>query len=212
MNPKSNATFHYRTRKCTEVSFQTMNFRIVNFCGVFIGILMTDKSAKHTVAGNALRTLTVMRPVSVWWVLAVYCWLSVSWSRVCQWHSVQHLVQQLQRTVQMHLHPAGGVLDALPRIVRTPALHEAQAQDAQPPEIIHTNPCCCREADCRSDSTNTSWSWNIPCHRCSLCCRRRLRRGRLLLHLPVALPEVKDLQKTNNTLTAMTNTDLAAVS
>ncbi len=123
-----------------------MNFRIVNFCGVFIGILMTDKSAKHTVARNALRTITVVHPVSVWWVFAVYCSLSDSRSRVCQWHSVQHLVQQLQRPVQMHLHPAGGVLDALPGVVRTPALHEAQAQDAQPPEIIHTNPCCCREA------------------------------------------------------------------
>jgi len=41
----------------------------------------------------------------------------------------------------MHLHPAGGVLDALPGVIRPPALHEAQAQDAQPPEVIHTNPC-----------------------------------------------------------------------
>lgn len=62
--PKRNATFHYRTIKCTEISFKNMNFRVVNFCVVFIGILMTDKRANHTVARNVACTLTVVSSVS----------------------------------------------------------------------------------------------------------------------------------------------------
>lgn len=38
-----------------------MNFRVVNFCVVFIGILMTDKRANHTLARNVACTLTVVQ-------------------------------------------------------------------------------------------------------------------------------------------------------
>lgn len=50
---------------------------------------------------------------------------------------VQHLVEQLQRSVQVHLQPAGGVLDALPWVVTPPPFDEAQPHDAQPAEVVH---------------------------------------------------------------------------
>lgn len=54
-------------------------------------------------------------------------------------HRVQHLVEQLQRSVQVHLDPARCVLDRVARIVGTPALDEAQTQNAQAPQIVDAN-------------------------------------------------------------------------
>ena len=71
---------------------------------------------------------------------------SVDQAEVGQRHGVEHLVQELQSAVQVDLHPAGGVLDALPRVVGAPALHEAQPQDAQTPEVVHPYPRRRREA------------------------------------------------------------------
>lgn len=68
---------------------------------------------------------------------------SVSRPRVSQRHSVQHLIQKLQSTVQMDLHPTWRVFDTLPWVVWPPALHKAETQDAQSPEVVHANPCCC---------------------------------------------------------------------
>lgn len=39
-------------------------------------------------------------------------------------HCVEHLIQQLERAVQMDLHPARGLLDGLARVVGAPALHK----------------------------------------------------------------------------------------
>ena len=47
--------------------------------------------------------------------------------------------------------------------------------------------------DGRSDAPHGARSWDVPGHGCSLGRRRRLRRGGLLLHLPVALTQVKHL-------------------
>lgn len=74
------------------------------------------------------------------------CWgFSVRRPWVSQWHSVQHLIQKLQGTVQVDLHPAGSVFDALTGVVRPPAFHEAEPQDTESPQVIDANACCCRE-------------------------------------------------------------------
>lgn len=70
----------------------------------------------------------------------------VDGGRVSQGHRVQDFIQELQGTVQVDLNPAGRVLDALPGVVRPPALHKAQPQDAKAPEVIHANASCGREA------------------------------------------------------------------
>lgn len=54
-------------------------------------------------------------------------------------HSMQHLVEQLQCTMQMHFYPAGRLFNGLTRIIRSPALHKAKPQYAQATQIIHTN-------------------------------------------------------------------------
>lgn len=57
-------------------------------------------------------------------------------------HGVQHLVQQLQRPVQVHFNPARRLLDGLSRVVRAPALDEAEAEDAEPAQVVHADPGC----------------------------------------------------------------------
>lgn len=59
--------------------------------------------------------------------------------RVRDGHGVQHLIQQLQSAVEVDLDPAGRLLDALPRVVRPPALDEAHAQDAKPAQVVHAD-------------------------------------------------------------------------
>lgn len=54
---------------------------------------------------------------------------------------VQHLVEQLQRAVQVDLQPAGGVFDAGPWVVAPPTFNKAQSHDAQPAQVIHTQTC-----------------------------------------------------------------------
>jgi len=51
-------------------------------------------------------------------------------TRAIDRHGVQHFVQQLQGAMQVHLDPAGRFFDGLAWVVRSPALDEAQAQDA----------------------------------------------------------------------------------
>lgn len=120
-------------------------------------------------------------------------WSSVSRPRVGQRHRVQHLIQKLQSAVQVDFHPAGGVFNALTWVVGPPAFHKAEPQDAEPPQVIHADPCCCRQTDCRCDSSNTAWTRDVSCHSgcLSRCCS--LSRCCLLLHLPVTLPQVKHL-------------------
>lgn len=48
----------------------------------------------------------------------------------------------------MDLNPAGCLFDALPWVVRPPALHEAHSQDAQPAQVINPNACSSRQT-CR---------------------------------------------------------------
>ena len=94
---------------------------------------------------------------------------------------MQHFIQKLQSTVQVDFHPAGSVLDALPRVVWPPALDEAQPQDTQPPEIIDTDSCCRRKTcekkvrERQSLTTKRSfpkvsifiwWESMIQCHIC----------------------------------------------
>lgn len=55
-----------------------------------------------------------------------------------RWQHVQHLVQQLQRSVQVDLQPAGGVLDALTRVITAPTFNKAQTHDAQPAQVVHS--------------------------------------------------------------------------
>lgn len=57
---------------------------------------------------------------------------------------VQHLVQQLQCTVQMHLQPARGVLDALSGVIAAPTFHKAEPHDAQPAQVVHAQTGCTR--------------------------------------------------------------------
>lgn len=54
---------------------------------------------------------------------------------------VQHLVEQLQRSVQVNLQPAGGVLDALSGVVAPPTFDEAQTHDTQPAQVVHPQTC-----------------------------------------------------------------------
>lgn len=58
-------------------------------------------------------------------------------SRPIDRHLMQHLVQQLQGPVQMHLDPAGRFFDRLSGIVGAPTLHERQSQDAEASQIVH---------------------------------------------------------------------------
>lgn len=66
---------------------------------------------------------------------------SVQGLRVSDGHGVEHLVQQLQGAVQVDLDPAGRLFNALPWVVRAPALHKAHAQDAQASQVVHTDSC-----------------------------------------------------------------------
>ena len=54
---------------------------------------------------------------------------------------MQHLVEKLQRPVQVNLQPAGGVFDALSRVVTAPTFNEAQTHDTQPTQVVHTQTC-----------------------------------------------------------------------
>jgi hypothetical protein len=57
---------------------------------------------------------------------------------------VQDFVEKLKRTMEMDLDPARRVFDGLARVVWTPALDEAQAEDAETTKIVDadTGSCC----------------------------------------------------------------------
>lgn len=62
---------------------------------------------------------------------------------VVSWRQrVQHLVKQLQRSVQVDLQPAGGVLDALTRVITAPSLNKAQTHNTEPSQVVHAQTCC----------------------------------------------------------------------
>lgn len=67
---------------------------------------------------------------------------------------MKDLVQQLQSPVQVNFDPAGGLLDALPRVVRPPAFHKTHSENAKPSEVIDPNAGGCRQTDSRSYSSN----------------------------------------------------------
>ena len=52
-------------------------------------------------------------------------------------HLLQHLVQPLQRTVQVQLDPAGGGGHRLPPVLLAPALHEGHPDGAHPGQGVH---------------------------------------------------------------------------
>lgn len=95
--------------------------------------------------------------------------------------------------MEVNLDPARGFFDALSRVIRAPALHKAHPEDAQAPEVIHTNASSSRQTDCRGYSTYGPRTRDVSCHSCRLGSSCGLRGGRLLLHLPVTLPQIKDL-------------------
>ena len=55
-------------------------------------------------------------------------------------HGIEDIVEELECSVELYLHPAGRLLDALSAVVRSPALDEAEPEDAEPPEVIHPHP------------------------------------------------------------------------
>ena len=68
-----------------------------------------------------------------------------SGSVVAEGHGLQHLVQQLQRPVQLNLDPARRLLDALARVVGPPSLDEAEPEDAEAAQVVHPDARCCRQ-------------------------------------------------------------------
>lgn len=83
--------------------------------------------------------------------LCVFRWesavgrLSVQRLGVRYRHGMKDLVQQLKSPVQVDFDPAGGLLDALPRVVRPPAFHKTHSENAQPSEVVDPNAGSCRE-------------------------------------------------------------------
>ena len=110
-------------------------------------------------------------------------------------HRVENLVKDLESPMQVHLDPARRLLDRLPVVVWTPALHEGEPEDAKPPEVVDPDPSRGAEGDGRGDPTSTCFSsWqSTACHCGSLGCSCCLSCCRLLVHLPVALAQVKHL-------------------
>lgn len=47
--------------------------------------------------------------------------------------------------MQVDLDPAGGLLDALAGVVRSPALDKAHPEDTQPPQVVYADARCCRQ-------------------------------------------------------------------
>jgi len=76
-------------------------------------------------------------------------WLTVD-SGLCSGsidgHGMQHLVEQLEGTMQMHLDPAGRLLDWLSWIIRSPSLDKAQSQYTKTTQIIDSNASSSRNA------------------------------------------------------------------
>lgn len=95
--------------------------------------------------------------------------------------------------MEVNLNPARGFFDALSRVVWAPALHEAHPEYAQAPEVVYTNASSSRQTDGRGYSTYGPRTRDVSCHSCRLGSSCGLRGGRLLLHLPVTLPQIKDL-------------------
>lgn len=95
--------------------------------------------------------------------------------------------------MEVNLNPARGFFDALPRVVWAPALHEAHPEYTQAPEVIYTDASSRRQTDCWGYSTYGPRARDVSCHSCRLGSSCGLRGGSLLLHLPVTLPQIKDL-------------------
>lgn len=47
--------------------------------------------------------------------------------------------------MQVDLDPAGGLLDALAGVVRSPALDKTHPEDAQPPKVVDADARRCRQ-------------------------------------------------------------------
>jgi len=95
----------------------------------------------------------------VWMQMVDRCLCSGS----INWHGMQDLVKQLQRPMQMHLDPAGRLLNWLPWIIRSPALDKAQSQYAKTSQIIDSNASSSRNAynelANKSINSNTMIQW-----------------------------------------------------
>eukprot|EP00095_Tigriopus_kingsejongensis_P001835 maker-scaffold10_size831480-snap-gene-6.9 protein:Tk01835 transcript:maker-scaffold10_size831480-snap-gene-6.9-mRNA-1 annotation:"viral iap-associated factor homolog" len=106
-------------------------------------------------------------------------------------NGVQNLVQELESPMQMHLDPARGFLDRLPVVIRTPAFHKRQTEDAETSEVVHSDPGRGRQGQRGSDATTTG---HMTGHSCSLGRSGSVGCLSLLLHLSVTLAEVKHLK------------------
>uniref|UniRef100_A0A1I8GHC3 PC4 domain-containing protein n=1 Tax=Macrostomum lignano TaxID=282301 RepID=A0A1I8GHC3_9PLAT len=71
---------------------------------------------------------------------------------VADGQTLQQVIQQLERQVQLHFNPAGRLPDSLARVVGPPALHEAQTQLAQPPaKLVNSGALTTRPGRQRSE-------------------------------------------------------------
>lgn len=137
------------------------------------------------------------------------------WSGVVNGHGVEHFVQQLQSPVQMHFDPAGSFFYGLAPIVRSPALHKGQPQNAQPAQVVDSDPrssrqTCGQVRDKKliagsgtsrvltyrrgnsADRRNASRARNVTGDGCCLSLGRDMGSLSLLLHLQMALLQVKN--------------------
>lgn len=126
---------------------------------------------------------------------------------------MQDLVQQLQRAMELNLDPTWRLLDRMARVIRTPALHEAKAKDAEPSKVVHSH-CSRHRETCtiegrserlkrreQSKALTNGWgdpshagrTWHVARNGSCLSCSCSLGSCCLLLHLSVTLTQVKDL-------------------
>lgn len=62
----------------------------------------------------------------------------------------------------MDFDPAGRFLDALSRVIGTPAFHEAHPQDAEPAQVVHPDACSCRQTFRVEGKKTVRTMWDKP--------------------------------------------------
>ena len=110
------------------------------------------------------------------------------------WHRENQTGNQTRE--ETDLDPARRFFDGLARVVGPPALDEGEPQDAEPAQVVDADAGRRRQADGRLRHAAldvVAAAGHVTGHGGRLRRRRRLRRGRLLLHLAVALAQVEHL-------------------
>lgn len=95
--------------------------------------------------------------------------------------------------VQLNLDPARRFLDTVSGIVGTPAFNEAESQNAEPAEVVHTDASGRMQTDGGRDATDRIGTGNTARYGGGLGGSCRLSSLRLVLHLGVTLTDVEDL-------------------